>query len=605
MTTGKQKTTAQTRAQPELAAKEPPQFLGFAPPTSNTTYTPNQFFDVCLPYCSRGTVRLVAYMIRRTLGWCDADGNPQEDQLVISYTDLVQNAAISRGAIAEAIQEAIYGNFITCLRKGRPKSARQTAVSALFELKWDNRSEYIKDPAHFQGFFEGEGHRTDIPNEFFDVCVKTESLAVIKAVGAIIRFSIGFQARRGQRRQQVALSYNDIQRYARLAGRHHLSEAIQTALDHNYIVRIQEGLFTSDIARQLSTTYAVKWLDKIPYQVIGSERLPGNQSKKVTRIGSEKLPEDRFNKVTSIEIKQTNETSKQQQSPADDEPSVVVADNAIANFLVKEGFSYRDAQALTATHPHERIIRQLEWLPRRDPSRNRLGMLRRAIEEDWSEPPAKLSGPELENSPAHLFAAHFYAGLAGHDDKPTAEPSLRDLEAAAHFTARLLAVWSAPHLVSEWGRAFGKMVAEETRARPGTVNSCVTALRSYGDRFYKQHQVCRQRTLQEAINHARVEHEKQHWGAYLAYLRTEFDRFQVGRPRDFAEFEKARTAERASVANSRFIKDESLRARQLQIFDSEKQQLKAFREFFPEVLSFWGWDEQHNPERLNADTLAL
>ncbi len=36
-------------------------FQGFAPPASNTSYTPNQFFDVCLPYSSRGCLRLVAY----------------------------------------------------------------------------------------------------------------------------------------------------------------------------------------------------------------------------------------------------------------------------------------------------------------------------------------------------------------------------------------------------------------------------------------------------------------------------------------------------------------------------------------------------------------
>ena len=56
-------------------------FTGFASPTSNTTYTPNQFFDVCLPNHSRGVVRLVGYMIRRTLGWCDANGNPQHEEI--------------------------------------------------------------------------------------------------------------------------------------------------------------------------------------------------------------------------------------------------------------------------------------------------------------------------------------------------------------------------------------------------------------------------------------------------------------------------------------------------------------------------------------------
>jgi len=31
-----------------------PEFQGFHPPTSNTIYTLNQFFDVCLPHSPRG-----------------------------------------------------------------------------------------------------------------------------------------------------------------------------------------------------------------------------------------------------------------------------------------------------------------------------------------------------------------------------------------------------------------------------------------------------------------------------------------------------------------------------------------------------------------------
>jgi hypothetical protein len=69
-------------------------FAGFAAPTSNTTYTPNQFFDVCLPHCSRGTVRLVAYMIRKTLGWCDAHGNPQQEVIQFSYSELERYAGV-------------------------------------------------------------------------------------------------------------------------------------------------------------------------------------------------------------------------------------------------------------------------------------------------------------------------------------------------------------------------------------------------------------------------------------------------------------------------------------------------------------------------------
>jgi hypothetical protein len=44
-------------------------FPGFAPLQSNTTYCPNQFFDVVLPHFSRGVVRLVGYILYRAFAW--------------------------------------------------------------------------------------------------------------------------------------------------------------------------------------------------------------------------------------------------------------------------------------------------------------------------------------------------------------------------------------------------------------------------------------------------------------------------------------------------------------------------------------------------------
>ncbi|MEJ7605157.1 MAG: hypothetical protein WKF37_02575 [Bryobacteraceae bacterium] len=41
-------------------------------------------------------------------------------------------------------------------------------MSAHYQLRWDSRQDYCKEPSQFQGFFEGEGNRTDIPNQFFD-----------------------------------------------------------------------------------------------------------------------------------------------------------------------------------------------------------------------------------------------------------------------------------------------------------------------------------------------------------------------------------------------------------------------------------------------------
>jgi hypothetical protein len=118
------------------AAIKNPLFMGSSPPTSNTVYTPNQFFDVGLPYSSRGVVRIVALLIRKTLGWCDEDGNPLAERHALSWNDF-EVAGVSRDMIRGAINEAIAGHFIRCVRQPRPKTAGHPYVSGLHELKWD------------------------------------------------------------------------------------------------------------------------------------------------------------------------------------------------------------------------------------------------------------------------------------------------------------------------------------------------------------------------------------------------------------------------------------------------------------------------------------
>src|SRR3954454_21761570 len=136
---------------PELTpTPKHPEFEGFAPLQSNTTYCPNQFFDVVLPHFPRGVVRLVSYVIYRTFAWSDRDGRPMSEQHKVSYRELIEKAGISRGALKEAIGEAIRGNLLQCVQQGRPSKAGSDAESSVFELKWHD-VKYSTDPARFQG----------------------------------------------------------------------------------------------------------------------------------------------------------------------------------------------------------------------------------------------------------------------------------------------------------------------------------------------------------------------------------------------------------------------------------------------------------------------
>ena len=344
-------------------------------------------------------VRLVGFIIRKTLGWCDEHGNPQTEQHLVSWSDF-ERAGISRQMIRGAIDEAINGHFIRCVREPRQQKAGQVAVTGLYELKWDERPDYIKSPQDFRGFFAGEGNRTYIPNQFFDHVVRHETLAVTKVVGSVIRFSIGFQNKFGHRRRTVSLSYQHIQNYSRIRDRKTLSAAVQCALESNYIERVEEGYFDPDAGRlSKAAVYAVKWRDLAAAGVNGRKSLPAKmgmetRSEKPIGNGQKLLPAKRSENPTDIEIKQRNKTYKQS------------ADTAAALERLKaEGFDNRAAEAITRRYAAECIHRQIEWIDRRKVSANRLGMLRTAIDQD-SAPPVtgrKLGRPNSARAPGARF----------------------------------------------------------------------------------------------------------------------------------------------------------------------------------------------------------
>lgn len=384
-------------------------FAGFALPTSNTTYTPNQFFDVCLPHSSRGCVRLVSRMIRKTLGWCDAEGRPQQEQIRLSYADL-EAAGISRGMIKSAVTEAIESNFIRCVREARPKSAGEPAVSALFELNWDESGEYIKDPKRFRGFFGGDGNRTYIPNQFFDHVIPREPLAVVKVVGSVIRFSIGFVNKWGHRRTHASLSYTDLQRYSKVRNRQNLGDALRFAIDANYLHVVDKGYFDPNGGVESRTaTYAVKWRTEATDDPNSMKNVPGaepfnNQSENQTGIGSKNSPVDQFKNRTGLQIKQTKKTSKQQAAVFTRKERDATGADAV-ELLQHEGFDRTTAEKLAGTHAIERIVRQIEWIDQRGVRRNRVGMLRKAIEQDWSKPMAgKLRRLNAQDPNTHPLA---------------------------------------------------------------------------------------------------------------------------------------------------------------------------------------------------------
>lgn len=373
--------------------KETITFTGFAAPTSNTTYTPNQFFDVCLPYRSRGCVRIVAYMLRKTLGWSDANGDPLREQFTFTYDELNREAGLSRQMIKPALEEAIQFGFIRCLKAPASNRSGIRASSGLYELRWDETSQYIKDPSEFRGFFAGDGNRTYIPNQFFDVVIRHEALMITKVVGSVARFSIGFTTKWGHRRQHASISLTDIQRYAKIVNRPKLVNALVVAVNSNYLVKVDSGFFDRNGGKSSrSSIYALKWLNNNADSMNGQKRIPetkspNKRSEKETGNGLKRIPGERSKKDTGLQITNTNNNLKQQRvetKSTDGNSTESVA--ACFETLKREGFDASTAQRFAKAYPIQRVLNQIEWLPLRGASRNRLGLLRRAIEQDWPKP---------------------------------------------------------------------------------------------------------------------------------------------------------------------------------------------------------------------------
>ena len=87
-------------------------------------------------------VRIVAYILRQTIGWLDKDGMPINQQIKVSYRDLIEKAGVSRGAIGPAIQRAVAMGFIECRIEGKSKTEGQTSQTAEYAIRWDEGGDY-------------------------------------------------------------------------------------------------------------------------------------------------------------------------------------------------------------------------------------------------------------------------------------------------------------------------------------------------------------------------------------------------------------------------------------------------------------------------------
>lgn len=612
----------QTRAHNEEPSAEAKPFHGFKLPTSSTTYTPNQFFDVVLPRASRGCLRLVAYLIRKTLGWSDAQGNPQNPHAHVTYRELIENAGISRGAIKDAIDEAIDKRFIDCLRFGQPHRSGEEGYSALYSLRWDEREEYVTSQEEFNGFFAGNGNLTHIPNQFFDELIPKEPLAVVRVVGVIIRHTIGFQTKFGFRRQHVDMSFSEIMRRTGIASSSTVSAALKTAVESNYIRKVSEGFFDPCAGMtSKATTFSVRWEDSDgfePDNEIGSkieaEDRFKNRSGKTETVQKSKReispvieagdgPEieavtvqeskrQAFKNRSDIETTNLNNKSKQQQT---DVVERGISLSLLSDRLVTEGIDRAMAATLVQRYPAEQIQRQLDALPTRKIRSSRTGFLIRAIENDIPIDVALSS-----SAAGQALADHFYAELGGNQDSPVAIASPNDAVAASILLERLPAHWKSDP--GRAGREFARFIQKRQEGAKSPIRSFQLAQRAFADEFLRRCVENAEREEKEIRAKLKISHEERFKDAYGAYRLAiayaiedeggaEWTAFQV-----WLDQKMARRKHMSTVLYQHCLK-------QLESREGRAEMLLSYlEESDPDrVLTFWGWDATMNETPLSMD----
>jgi hypothetical protein len=260
----------------------------------------------------------------------------------------------------------------------------------------------------------------------------------------------------------------------------------------------------------------------------------------------------------------------------------VVTQRASA-LLKRAGFTEGAARNLSKSLPEEGIRQQIEWLPKRGASHNPLGMLRRAIEENWPAPD-KLRHAEV--SDGRHFAQHFYAGLAGNPGLPVAEPSSRDVELADGFVQRLKEANPVRTDPTAWGREFAAVARARRSERD--VASLVLALRLHGDawllRFAKDQRTARL----EAQESRRSAHRVQHESAWFEFIAGAEKSCRTRRAGEYAAFLREYDNSRWKVSGE----------------DAERTRLLAFQRRF-ELPDFWHWDAEFNPQRYQPNQTSL
>jgi hypothetical protein len=210
---------------------------------------------------------------------------------------------------------------------------------------------------------------------------------------------------------------------------------------------------------------------------------------------------------------------------------------------------------------------------------------------------AEASTPAMERG--RLFATHYYAAYHGYSGKAGCELFDRDVQMAARFVDRLLTHQPNEALIPEWGRRFGRIMRDKHQNQPkARPNLCLTLV-PFGNQLLGQVEQEVMAIRRDALGKARAAHEAVFQAEYLRYLSQEETSLQKSKAGLYEGF----LAERRHLRELMFKGPFMTTAVRQETFDSDKERLLAFSEYFARhaahrVWDFWEWDRKANPQGL-------
>lgn len=276
-------------------------------------------------------------------------------------------------------------------------------------------------------------------------------------------------------------------------------------------------------------------------------------------------------------------------------PDAAAVDPASVELLVQAGFDQTGARSLAARSSAEIIRQQLEWMPLRRARHSRLGLLRRAIEQNWPKPERFDQPPPPLAETAEVFARYYYAGYHGNEGEPAAEPQAKDVHAAASVVGRLLEIDRNPSLVPEWAREFGRFVRGRQRGDARAKPYLGPAALLHADDFVRRVRLRAQRARVADPLPVQPSRQESFADAYHQYLAQTEQRYRHELPDLYAEFTQHRQQSR-HIIESGLCRE---LPRMLEWFDADATRLSAFAKYFRRhrqhpVLGFEQWDARYN-----------